>query len=250
VIAKTVAMIREPIAAVFFDFAGTLFSDRDLREVHLHQLRFVAAAAGVDTSDAELRAAYRQGMGVAYRAMARRPGYRHRALFGAAFRAMADALGGTIDEATAQEAVDRQYRATIDGAVLRPDCLGTVAALRHASIHVQIVSNIDDEQLDPMLDRLGLIDVIDAATSSEQAGSCKPDPAIYRIALGKAGIEPSQGLFVGDSMRHDVEGPASIGMHTAWLAPDAAADPGDMHPDAVIHALGDVLEIVGVGVGR
>jgi putative hydrolase of the HAD superfamily len=240
----------ERIDAVFFDFAGTLFDDRDLREVHLRQLRFVGAAADVDASDVELRAAYREGMGAAYRTVANRPAYEHRALFSAAFVAMADALGGRIDEATALQAVDRQYRATIDAAVLRPDSLSTLAALRQASIHVQIVSNIDDEQLEPMLDRLGLRDVIDAATSSEQAGSCKPDPTIYRIALAKAGVEPSRGLFVGDSLRHDVAGPASIGMHTAWLAPDAEADPGEVHADVVIHALGEVLEIVGVGVAR
>jgi putative hydrolase of the HAD superfamily len=232
------------VKAVLFDFAGTLFSDRALRDVHLRQLRFVAAAAGADATDDELRAAYRQGMGVAYRAVATEASYSHRTLFGAAFRAMAGALGGEIDEATAQEAVDRQYRATIEEAVLRPDCLETLGALRQASIHVQIVSNIDDEQLEPMLVRLGLHEVIDAATSSEQARSCKPDPAIYRLALAKAGVAPEQALFVGDSIGHDVEGPAAMGMRTAWLAPEGA-DPGGVRPDAVIHVLGDVLDLVG-----
>ena len=172
--------------AVLFDFAGTLFDDRALRDAHLRQLRFVARAAGVEATDAELRAAYRQGMGVAYRAVAVQASYRHRTLFRAAFAATAVALGGTIDEATADEAVDRQYRATIEEAVLRPDCLETLATLQRSSIHVQIVSNIDDEQFEPMLERLDLFRVIDAWTSSEQADSCKPDPAIYRLALTKA----------------------------------------------------------------
>ena len=48
------------------------------------------------------------------------------------------------DEATADEAVDRQYRATIEEAVLRPDCLETLGTLQRSSLHVQIVSNIDD----------------------------------------------------------------------------------------------------------
>ncbi|MHB8464975.1 MAG: HAD family hydrolase [Acidimicrobiales bacterium] len=243
-------MTGEPIAGVFFDFAGTLFDVRDLRDVHLRQLRFVAAEAGVHVPDDELRAAYRRAAAQAYRSVANRPAYRHRALFAATFRAMTADLGAEIDDATAQEAVDRQCRATIDGAALRPDCLETLAALRRAAVHVQIVSNIDDEQFDPMLDRLGLRDVVDAVTSSEQAHSCKPDPAIYRIALGKAGIGPSSGLFVGDSPHHDVIGPASIGMRTAWLAPHAGADPGDARPDTVIDALGDVLEIVGAGALR
>jgi HAD superfamily hydrolase (TIGR01509 family) len=238
------------VRAVLFDFAGTLFSTRALRDAHLRQLRFVAGAAGVDATDEELRAAYRQGMGVAYRAVAVQASYSHRALFGAAFSATAVALGGAIGGATAQEAVDRQYRATVENAVLRPDCMQTLASLRQASIHVHVVSNIDDEQLDPMLDRLGLHEVIDAATSSEQAGSCKPDAAIYRLALAKAAVLPEQALFVGDSIRHDIEGPAAIGMRTAWLAPRSGADPGDARPDAVIQTLGDVLELVGVGADR
>jgi putative hydrolase of the HAD superfamily len=240
----------EPAAAVFFDFAGTLFSDRDLRDVHLRQLRFVAEEAGVERSDDELRAAYVRGMGTGFREVATKPAYRHRALFGAAFVAMADELGGAIDDATAQAAVDRQYRATIDQARLRPDCLATLGALRAGSVHVQIVSNIDDEQLEPMLDRLGLRDVIDAATSSEQARSCKPDAEIYRVALGKAGAAPDRTWFVGDSLRHDVVGPAAMGMSTAWLAPRADADPGAARPDAVVTSLSEVLDLVAVGATR
>ena len=236
--------------AVLFDFAGTLFDDRALRDTHLRQLRFVARAAGVEGTDRELRNAYRQGMGVAYRAVAGQASYRHRTLFGAAFAATAAALGGTIDEATADEAVDRQYRATVEEAELRPDCLETLATLQRSSIHVQIVSNIDDEQFEPMLERLDLFGVIDAWTSSEGADSCKPDPAIYRLAATKAGVVPEQVLFVGDSLRHDVEGPAALGMSTAWLAPRYGADPGRSRPGAVITALAEVLDLAGLGAVR
>src|SRR5688572_7261941 len=119
------------IDAVCFDFAGTLFNDRDLRKVHLQQLQFVAAAAGFDSvSDQELRAAYRQGMGMSFRAIGARTSYLHRELFGGAFAGMAQVLGGQIDEATVHEAVDRQYRATIDHAALRPDARATLEQLR------------------------------------------------------------------------------------------------------------------------
>ena len=233
--------------AVFFDFAGTLFDDRALRDAHLRQLRFVADAVGSDATDGELRVAYRRGMGVAYRAVAVQPSYAHRTLFAAAFSATAVDLGGAIDAATAQQAVDRQYRATIDEAELRPDCLDTLATLRRASMHVQLVSNIDNEQLQPMLDRLGLRTALDAWTSSDEAGSCKPDPAIFRLALAKADVTPDQALFVGDSLRHDVVGAAALGMHTAWLAPRPSTNPSGSRPDAVIHALRDVLDLAHVG---
>lgn len=232
------------IDAVCFDFAGTLFGDRDLRDVHLQQLRFVADAAGVEASDHEVRAAYRHGMGVSFRALGGRTAYLHRELFGGAFVAMAETLGGTIDEATAQQAVDRQYRATIDHASLRPDAIATLQALRRAGRHVQIVSNIDEEQLVPMVERFGLGSLVDVAISSEAAGSCKPDRRIFELALANAGRAPEHTLFVGDSPGHDIAGPAALGIRTAWLDADHKGDPGPVRPDHIIHALSDVLTLI------
>jgi putative hydrolase of the HAD superfamily len=234
-----------PIRAVLFDFAGTLWSDRALRDVHLAQLRFVAETTRIEVSDATLRAAYRQGMGVAAQALAVRTSYSHRALFASAFREMATALGATIDDETAHAAVDRQYRATTEHAVLRSDARATLADLRARGLHIQIVSNIDDEQLQPMVRQLGLDALVDAWTSSEEAGSCKPDARIFAHALAKARCDAKDALFVGDTIAHDVVGPAALGMTTAWLTADARPEAIAGHPaDHAIAALGEVLSIV------
>jgi HAD superfamily hydrolase (TIGR01509 family) len=233
------------IDAVCFDFAGTLFNDRDLRKVHLQQLQFVAAAAGFESaSDRELRAAYRQGMGMSFRAIGARTSYLHRELFGGAFAGMAQVLGGAIDTATVHEAVDRQYRATIDHAALRPDATATLSALRELGCHLQIVSNIDEEQLVPMVERFELGALVDVAISSEAAGFCKPDPRIFELALANAGTTPERTLFVGDSPSHDVAGPAALGIRTAWLDTEGKGDPGPVAPDHTIHSLSEVLDLI------
>ena len=234
-----------PIRAVFFDFAGTLFSDRALRDAHLAQLRLVADTVGVEASDEDLRAAYRGGMGVAYRAIATQPSYLHRDLFGAAFAAMAEALGGRLDAGQVSDVVDRQYRATIDHAALRPDCLETLVALRADGLFVQIVSNIDVEQIDGLMQRMQLAPALDAWTSSEEAGSCKPDPAIYDLALSKSGCDADHVLFVGDSPAHDIDGPRAAGMRTALLVAESRSTTEGSSADHVIGNLGEVLAIVG-----
>jgi HAD superfamily hydrolase (TIGR01662 family) len=230
--------------AVFFDFADTLFSSRSLRDVHLRQLRFVADAVGATASADELRAAYRQGMAVAYRSVATGPYYLHRDLFGGAFAATARSLGGELDDDRVREAVDRQYAATIDAAELRADCLDTLGRLRDCGVHVQIVSNIDEEQLDGLVRKLGLASVVDAATSSEAARSCKPDPGIYEFALQQAGCAAAEVLFVGDTPAHDVAGPQAMGMATALLVADTRPRAADCTPDFVVERLGQVVDIV------
>ena len=232
------------IRAVFFDFAGTLFSSRDLRATHLAQLRAVADAVGVDATEDQLRAAYREGMRVAYRAIASQPSYLHRELFGRSFAAMAEALGGTLGDAACDALVDRQYASTLEATVLRPDCLDSLRALRARELRVQIVSNIDDEQLDGLVERLGLDVVVDAWTSSESARSCKPDPRIYQVALAAAGCEAGEVLFVGDTVEHDVIGPRAQGMATALLVADERLGVPDGGADFVIESLSDVVELV------
>jgi 2-haloalkanoic acid dehalogenase type II len=237
------------VRAVLFDFAGTLFSARDLRDVHLVQLRAVADAVGVDPSDDDLRAAYRQGMSVGFRAVATRPSYLHRELFARSYAATAEALGGTLDPAACDALVDRQYAATLEATRLRPDCLDTLRALQARGVRTQIVSNIDDEQLDGLLERLGLEAVLDTWTSSESAGSCKPDSRIYQVALDAAGCDPHEALFVGDTVDHDVVGPRALGMRTALLIADAR--PGALETggaDFVIERLGQVVELVDGGL--
>jgi 2-haloacid dehalogenase len=233
------------LKAVFFDFAGTLFSDRDLREVHLRQLRRVAELVGAGgADDFALRAAYRHGMGVSYRGIAGRSWYTHRELFGRAFAAMAENLGGQLSTEAVDEIVDRQYQATIDNAVPRPGCLATLRALREQGLHVHVVSNIDDEQLLPMLDRMQLAPLLDGWTSSDEAKSCKPDAQIFHYALAKAGVSAQQVLFVGDSVGHDIVGPAAVGMRTALLTADAKPAVSDVEPDFVVEQLADVVATV------
>jgi HAD superfamily hydrolase (TIGR01509 family) len=170
--------------------------------------------------------------------------YLHRELFGEAFLAMARSFGGELDHEQVEHAVNRQYEATIESAELRAECLDSLRGLRERGLHVQIVSNIDDEQLGRLVRRLGLEKAIDACTSSESARSCKPDPGIYECALEKAGCSAARVLFVGDSPAHDVAGPQSMGMLAALLVVDATPRAEDCSPDFVIERLGQVLEIV------
>ena len=149
------------VRAVFFDFAGTLFSDRALRDAHLRQLRFVARTVGVEAHRrASCGPPTAEGMGDGLPAPWRcDASYRHRTLFAAAFTATAVALGGDDRRGHRRRGgrspVPSDHRGGRAAARLPGDA-GRSAA---ASIHVQIVSNIDDEQFEPMLERLDLYHV-------------------------------------------------------------------------------------------
>ena len=55
------------------------------------------------------------------------------------------------------------------------------------------------DELEGLLEVAGATRLIDAASSSGDADRSKPDPDIVHVALGKAGCEPHEAIFIGDT---------------------------------------------------
>jgi 2-haloalkanoic acid dehalogenase type II len=211
---------------VFFDFGGTLFSYRNVGGGTGRLIFDAVARLGVAVEPGRVANAYRDAMRDAYVALQDQPYYLHRDLFTDHWRRFALGLGATPDEAWVSGQIDAQRQLVTGSFELRDDCKSTLETLRAAGLHVGIVSNIDDDYLDPMIERAGLEDLLHDWTSSEEARSCKPHDAIYRLACAKAGVSPEQVLFVGDSPEQDVAGARALGMTTALIREEGAAPPG------------------------
>jgi HAD superfamily hydrolase (TIGR01549 family) len=104
-----------------------------------------------------------------------------------------------------------------------------MAEIRRAA-RVGIVSNnLLDEQEEKL--RVSGLDIfVDALVVSEEAQVSKPDPAIFRIALDRLDVGPSEAVMVGDSWAADVEGARAAGIRAIWFNPSGAPAP-DPHPD-------------------
>lgn len=238
-----------PYKAAFFDFGGTLYSYRTkglgLREVLAALLEKMEATPEAGAVGDAFRAASRD----AYIEHMTRDFYLHRDLFEDTYRRFAVTITGREPEpALLRWCHEQQCARVIANFELRKDCLATLRALREAGLHVGIVSNIDDDYLHPMIDRVQLHDVLDAWTSSEEAGSCKPHREIFQVALGKAGCEPADALFVGDALEADVAGANPLGMTTVYLRePDMPMAPADgPQPAHTVDSLTEILSIARV----
>lgn len=238
--------------AVFFDFGGTLFSyaafQRAMRRGEGKPI-FVQAAErlGVDVDRRAIAKAYGKASRDAFQKYNDRRFYLHRDLFSDTFRFFAAELGAEADEAFVSWFYDLQRDTLLESFELRQDCIPTLEVLRDAGLSLHIVSNIDDDYLHPMVERSGLDALLDHWTSSEEAESCKPDPRFFELALAKAGVEPSEVLFVGDSPAHDVAGARPFGMRTALILEEGADPPGQFGDvpaaDHEIRALGELIPI-------
>jgi putative hydrolase of the HAD superfamily len=71
--------------------------------------------------------------------------------------------------------------------------------------------------VDKLCADFGYTSFLSTIVDSRCVGVSKPDPAIFVLAAGKIGHEPSEIMMVGDSFERDVVPAKKIGMTTAWL---------------------------------
>jgi putative hydrolase of the HAD superfamily len=103
------------------------------------------------------------------------------------------------------------------------DAAPALRELRARGLKLVVVSNWDCS-LREVLAGAGLMELVDDAVSSAEAGAAKPDPAPFRAALAAAGCEPGEAVHVGDSEENDLAGARAAGIRAVLLRRPGAGD--------------------------
>lgn len=88
-----------------------------------------------------------------------------------------------------------------------------IAALRRwkGRVALGLISNAWSG-LREVLQRLGLLEIFDAVVISAEVGRMKPDPEIFRLALGRLGVAPEAAAFV-DDLPENVQAARALGLY-------------------------------------
>ncbi len=121
-----------------------------------------------------------------------------------------------------------------------PDALPALRALRAAGVRLVVASNWD-VSLHEALSRTGLSALLDGAVASAEAGSAKPDGAIFARALALAGVEAGAAWHVGDLPEADVEGARRAGITPVLIV----REPGSPSPSGV-EVIASLAELPGL----
>lgn len=116
----------------------------------------------------------------------------------------------------------------------------TLDVLSGRGLNTGIVSN-SDGRLEWRLAELGILDRFDFVIDSAVVGVSKPDPEIFRIALDKSSLEPSEAVYVGDYYEVDVVGARSVGMMPVLFDPVGVYAGADCD---VISSFPDILDVL------
>ncbi len=153
------------------------------------------------------------------------------------------------EAAAVWSAVDREVRA--DFLRFQPPIPGAVEVVRDlaAVYRLGIIAN------QPSCGReavLGILDCFEVIALSDEEGVAKPDPALFRIALDRAGVLPEEAVMIGDRPDNDIAPASSLGMRTILVAPPrrnrAFVGPTDPERRAYLASLG-LLDAMARGPG-
>lgn len=240
---------RRQVRGVLFDLGGTLFGYGTRSQVGRANVT-VLERLGLDPADPEVRTARREASAEVHSEYARRPSFLHRDLFRDAVVRTAELLGVEASQEVLDWFESENRRNIIEHLLPRDDAAGTLRYLGELGLYRAVVSNADDDWLEPLIRRHRLNDHLEHWTSSEEADSCKPDSRIFHYSLRKAGLGVEEVLFVGDSLQHDVAGAQAIGLRSVLIgepgvsAPLAEGLDAPALPDYEITRLAELVDIV------
>src|SRR5437762_4996007 len=92
-----------------------------------------------------------------------------------------------------------------------PEVPEVLAELRREGYYLGVISN-SIGTMEKQLGRVELRQYFEAVFDSALVGVEKPNPEIFHLALGRAGVQGSEALFVGDTYSTDVGGAALAGI--------------------------------------
>ena len=195
-------IVAADLDVVTLDALGTLVELAD----PVPGLRRALAAHGVDREDADVGHAF--AAEVEY--------YLPRAHIGSDAETLTKLrrdCAGVFLEACQADLDPTAFAPDFDAAIefrLLPDVVPALDALQAAGFSLACVANWDISLTDH-LEGLGLTQRFQATVSSAEAGSQKPDPRPFELALERLGVPASRALHCGDSDA-DREGAARAGL--------------------------------------
>jgi len=234
------------IKAVLFDYGGTLFDYTTLRKAEKESLADLVCWSDLEVDHDKIWEAYINAIRSVFAEYLTKAFYFHSDLFRDIVIRMLMDLGAEAKEEHLERYRKRQWERHARDFKLRDGVIETLNELRNRGLYLGVVSNIDEDQLNYLVDLGRIRSHFDSLISSEKAQSCKPDPIIFEMALSLAGCRPEEVLFVGDTPLADIVGANQAGMCSVLIRTrddpkPPETDPVPMH---LVRSIPDLLDLV------
>jgi len=128
-----------------------------------------------------------------------------------------------------------------------PDAIETLEWLRDNGCKLALLTNGGRDGQRRKIERFGLERFFDAIFIEGEVGFGKPDERVFRLALDRLEVQPSETWMAGDNLEWDVVAPQRLGIFSIWIdaADQASAKLGSIRPDRIVRRLSELRELAG-----
>jgi HAD superfamily hydrolase (TIGR01549 family) len=152
---------------------------------------------------------------------------------------------GVTDEEAIADARARYVSDRFRNLMLYDDALTSVEMIKEVA-NIGMITNGPTDIQQPKIDLLKIEHLFPFILISGSVGIWKPDPAIFEMALEKAGASPEEAIYVGDSPIADVPGAHSVGMRPVWMNRAGIEWPGEEPPHLEVRTMTELVIAMGI----
>lgn len=182
---------------LFLDLGGTLIDEAATEEYRAGQIQKLANERGIEISIDSIKRMVGQAAA----------SFRHDIIAGA----IEGIIGNPAEAAALSKSIGymHEYESPYP-------CAVKILPVLSAKFKIGIVAN-QKTGAEERLRRYGFLEYISFIVSSAEAGVSKPNLAIFRLALEKAGCKPQNAIMVGDRLDNDIKPAKALGLGTIWI---------------------------------
>ena len=125
-------------------------------------------------------------------------------------------IGRTLNKEPIAVTHHARVKAAIEASTLLPGVLELLQNATDAGIKLAIASSSNREWVEGWARRLGVLDFFAATATQDDVQRVKPDPALYKLACEKLGVQPQNALALEDSA-NGAKAALAAGLHCAVI---------------------------------
>lgn len=136
------------------------------------------------------------------------------------------------------------WRAYLQAAKLFEDAVDFLDDLRISGVPTGLVTDLTAQIQFRKIVYFGLEHAFDYVVTSEEAGTDKPDPSTYRLALHKLGVDRGAVWMIGDSLSNDIDGAKTAIGAVTLLKRHPGSRHGNGTADLTFHDFDELRDFV------
>jgi HAD superfamily hydrolase (TIGR01549 family) len=155
----------------------------------------------------------------------------------------------SVPDGIIRGALNVKFAATQQQWKIEQEAHPTLEILKERGFRMGLVSNAGDKNdVETMLERLGLRPYFEHVLISAEAGIRKPNPRIFQMALEAFAIGAEKAVMVGDTLGADILGAQAAGIQAVYITRRADRADNRAHEDTIVPdvVIGSLEELPGI----